>query len=405
MVRAVAADGYEATTVRQLSALAGVSTRTLYDLFADGKRECFLSTYDEAMRGTARRVALAYISERRRERRLPHALEAFLRAVQEDPAAARLVLVEAFAAGSGALERIEHTHRLFEGMVDLSFRQTARGAPPPIVVKGVVAGIAQIARVRLLDDRASELDALTGELWEWLVSYRSPAATRLAQLESPGSSPLVAAPVAASSDTREIERARILDAVALLAARDGYASLSVAAVASAAGVRRKGFHAHFDDVQACFMAALQRLTERALASLARAGAVGQDWPGGLHRAVCALCDYLVRNPLHARLAFVEVFAPGTEGVRLRVSVIAEVAERLRASATAEQRPSELAAEASVGAIWAVIHHHVTHGAVGRLPRIAPQLSFMALAPVLDAQEAVNAICAEHARMQSTTVSA
>jgi hypothetical protein len=105
------------------------------------------------------------------------------------------------------------------------------------------------------------------------------------------------------------------------------------------------------------------------------------------------------------LAFVEVFAPGTEGVRLRVSVIAEVAERLRASATAEQRPSELAAEASVGAIWAVIHHHVTHGAVGRLPRIAPQLSFMALAPVLDAQEAVNAICAEHARMQSTTVSA
>jgi hypothetical protein len=48
----------------------------------------------------------------------------------------------------------------------------------------------------------------------------------------------------------------------------------------------------------------------------------------------------------------------------------------------------------VGAIWAVIHHHVTHGAVGRLPRIAPQLSFMALAPVLDAQEAVNAICAE-----------
>jgi AcrR family transcriptional regulator len=405
MVRAVAADGYEATTVRQLSALAGVSTRTLYDLFADGKRECFLSTYDEAMRGTARRVALAYISERRLEQRLPHALEAFLHAVREDPAAARLVLVEAFAAGPRALERIEHTHRLFEGMVDLSFRQTTRGAPSPLVVKGVVAGIAHVARVRFLDGRASELEALADELWQWVVSYRSPTATRLAQLERSGSSPLLAVPVAASSDTREIERARILDAVAHLAARDGYASLSVAAVASAAGVRRRCFHAHFDDVQTCFMAALERLTERALSCLLRVGAAGQGWPGGLHRAICALCDYLARNPLHARLAFVEVFAPGTEGVRLRVSVIAEVAERLRASAPAEQRPSELAAEASVGAVWAVIHHHVTHEAADRLPGIASQLSFMALAPVLGAQEAVQAICAEHTHMHSTTVSA
>jgi hypothetical protein len=90
-------------------------------------------------------------------------------------------------------------------------------------------------------------------------------------------------------------------------------------------------------------------------------------------------------------------------VRLRASVIAEVAERLRASAPAEQRPSELAAEASVGAVWAVVHHHVMHGATDRLPRVAPQLSFMALAPVLGAEETVRAICAEHAFLQSTTV--
>src|ERR1700726_4449570 len=74
MVRAVAAHGYRGITVRQLSALAGVSTRTLYQLFSAGKTECFFSAYDAAMRRMARRVAVAYISERDRERRLARAL-------------------------------------------------------------------------------------------------------------------------------------------------------------------------------------------------------------------------------------------------------------------------------------------------------------------------------------------
>ena len=143
--------------MRQLSALAGVSTRTLYDLFAEGKQECLLSTYDAAMRRLARRVALAYISEHRWERRLARAVDAFACEVRDEPAVARLVLVEVFAAGPGALERMEHAHSLFEGMINLSFRQTAAGEPPPLVVKGVVAGLARVARARLLDGRAVEL--------------------------------------------------------------------------------------------------------------------------------------------------------------------------------------------------------------------------------------------------------
>jgi hypothetical protein len=153
------------------------------------------------------------------------------------------------------------------------------------------------------------------------------------------------------------------------------------------------------------MAALERLTERALASIAFEGATGRNWPGGLHRAICALCGHLARNPLFARLVFVELFESGAEGLRLRARVIAEVTESLRTSAPARQRPSELAAEASVGAIWEVIHHHVANDATDRLLDIAPQLSFLALAPVLGAPEAVRAICCEHARIRAGTVSA
>ena len=80
-----------------------------------------------------------------------------------------------------------------------------------------------------------------------------------------------------------------------------------------------------------------------------------------------------------------------------------LADLLRASAPAGQRPSELVAEASVGAVWGIVHHEVALGATQRLPDIAPQLSFMVLAPVLGAENAAQAIRAEQARMQAATV--
>lgn len=392
--------------MRQLSALAGVSTRTLYDLFSAGKQECFFSAYDAATRRMARRVAVAYISERDRERRLARALEAFACEVCDEPQAARLVLVEVLAAGPAALERMERAQRLFEGMVDLSFRQTAGGvATPPLLVKGVVAGGARAARARLLAGRERELPALTGELLEWALSYRSPAAATLESLGSASGLVVAPAAVSAARGKRADDRARILDAVAQLAARDGYATLTARGVAAAAGVSRKLFDAHFEDVQGCFMGALEHLTNRALADAAPAGAAGTDWPGGVHRALSALCAYIAADPVFARLAFIEVFALGPDGVRFREAGMARLTESFRASAPGAQRPSRLAAEASVGAIWGVVHHHVAHGASNRLPNIAPQLSFIALAPVLGAEAAVQAILAEDARMGATIVAA
>jgi hypothetical protein len=149
------------------------------------------------------------------------------------------------------------------------------------------------------------------------------------------------------------------------------------------------------------MAALEHLTNRAHAYVAPAGAAGRDWPTAVHRALSALCVYIAADPLFARLAFVAVFALGPEGVRFREAVLERLTESFRASARGVQRPSRLAAEASVGAIWGVVHHHVAHGASNRLPDIAPQLSFMALAPTLGAEAAVQAILAEHAQMCDT----
>jgi hypothetical protein len=53
-----------------------------------------------------------------------------------------------------------------------------------------------------------------------------------------------------------------------------------------------------------------------------------------------------------------------------------------------QRPSELVAEAIVGAIWAVIHDYVARGQVDRLPELVDDATYLALAPVIGGEAAV-----------------
>jgi hypothetical protein len=75
-------------------------------------------------------------------------------------------------------------------------------------------------------------------------------------------------------------------------------------------------------------------------------------------------------------------------------MIAKLAARLRRGAPLGQRPSELSAEASIGALWGVIHHFVASGRGAQLSIAAPALSYLALAPALGGAAAVEVILTE-----------
>jgi hypothetical protein len=74
-------------------------------------------------------------------------------------------------------------------------------------------------------------------------------------------------------------------------------------------------------------------------------------------------------------------------------MIAKLATLLRRGAPPKQRPSLFAAEASVGAMWGVVHHFVASGHGEELPIAAPVLSYIALAPALGGAAAIDAIVA------------
>lgn len=408
MIELVAERGYGALTVRELVRAAGVSTRAFYGHFS-GKEQCLLATHELIVRRSTRRVIAAQEGCGDRHERLRLAVDAFGTGIARNPKAARLALVDTFAVWPAALVRMQRADRAFEAMIHASSRRVPNGsATSSLVVKGIVSGFERVTRARLLAGGERELPQLADELVEWVLCYRGRTAAALGRVEYPaapgrGGTRTATGGRSVDEPVGKDERARILAAVARLAAEDGYWRLSAPRIRAAAGVSRRSFDAHFEDVRECFFAAVELLTARALAHAARAGADGCDWPQRLTRALCALCASVAHDPLLARLGFVEILAPGPAGVGRRERLIATVAEGFRAGAPAEQRPSLLAAEASIGAVWGVIQCHVAAGRSQQLPWIAPALAYLALAPAIGARPALEAIAAERARPSSTLV--
>jgi AcrR family transcriptional regulator len=391
MVELVAKHGYNGFAVATLSNRASVSKRDFYKHFA-GKEECFLATYDSIVSHSVRGILAAAEGEEEWRERLRLGFLAFAGQIAGSPDAARLALVEVFAAGPIAVEPMLRTSRLFESLVakNLAF---ADGPPrlPRLVVKGIVAGGGRMARARLLSGHAREPALDGGELLEWALSFRDDDVVRLRGLGAAGAPPL---PAAAAEMPLVDERALILAATARLASEGGYAMLTVPRVRATAGVSRHSFDTHFEGVADCFLATLEMLGGRTLAAAAPLYLTADDWASGVHRMIASLCRHLACDPTFTSLAFPKVFSPSLEAIQWRSEMTARLATMLRRGAPPEQQPSRFAAEASVGAIWGAVHHFVAIGRGAQLPIAAPMLSYIALAPALGGAAAVDVILAE-----------
>ena len=396
MVEACAGRGLAATSVRDVVSLAGVSNKTLYKHFGD-KKGCFLATYDAVIEDAVGRISAAYREEPGDQRDwaggLCRAFDAFAAELVERPASSRLALVEIFAAGPEALPRIDQAEAVFVTIIRQSLDQAPDGLNvSSALIRPLVGGVWFVSRSRLLAGRAEEFARCGAELGFWLLSYRTAAS--LPPLDA---STTPAHPVAYPGRRRggvEDERTRILRAAASLIARGGFADFSDLRLAESAEVDVAAVAAEFASPSACFLATLELLSAEALARALRESREGADWPGEVCRAVRALCLQITEDRALARAAFVEVFGVGPAGTERRVALMHGFAAMLVRRAPADRRPSPLVAEAIVGSIWSLLRREVLGGRTRRLPSLWPSAAFIALAPILGAEEALEAIGAE-----------
>jgi AcrR family transcriptional regulator len=173
----VATKGYAATTVGDLTKTAGVSRTTFYELFGD-KEACFLAAYDNAVEALVRRVVAAYESEQGWPDRAAAGLAALLEALAEQPALARLALVDIGSAGPAAQRRyraaVQRLTPLFDEGRD--FAPGGRGLPAN-TSRMAIGGVTGLISDELLAGRAEELPGLLSDvLFATLVPYIGPDA-------------------------------------------------------------------------------------------------------------------------------------------------------------------------------------------------------------------------------------
>lgn len=176
-VRVVAAKGYGAATIGDLTKEAGVSRTTFYELF-DDKEACFLAAYDNAVETLVRRVIGAYEDEREWPERAAAGLAALLETLADEPALARLSLVDIGNAGPAAQRRyraaIQRLTPLFEEGRD--YAQGGRSLPAN-TSRMAIGGVTGLIADELLAGRAEGLPGLLSDvLFATLVPYIGPDA-------------------------------------------------------------------------------------------------------------------------------------------------------------------------------------------------------------------------------------
>jgi AcrR family transcriptional regulator/DNA-binding MarR family transcriptional regulator len=170
MADVAAERGAGATSVAHIVARAGVSRRTFYDLFED-REDCFLAAFDDALAQAARTVIPAHQGERTWRERVRAGLLALLVFFEENPALARLCVVEALAAGPKAMERRGEILDQLVRVVDegRSERPARVPDPPPLAGEGAVGAVLAVVHRRLLTGGAQPLTSLLGQLMSAIV--------------------------------------------------------------------------------------------------------------------------------------------------------------------------------------------------------------------------------------------
>jgi AcrR family transcriptional regulator len=410
MTEVAASEGYAGASVGRIIERAGVSRGTFYAQF-DDREECFLAAYRSivararAATGGAARAAGASDGVRA-------AMEALLDQVVADPAAARLVLLEANAAPRGVRSEHEALIREVENAFDRLLIRDPRPETLQIPVTGLRSTIEDIAAIRLLRGESSLLPSLLEDLLAWMDAYRLPSGMAPRSQEDwvelgsglppqpprdrdePALLPRGRSALAPSSAATQ-RRGRILEATIKVTAAQGYRGLTVAQIASAARVTKGAFYSHFQSKLEAFLAAQRMGFQEALTAAAEVFYVQGEWPERIWSALREFLRYIAEHPESAVLGVTEVHAAGEAAIRLEhdtraaFTLFLEEGHRERRAVGPPLPP--ITAEAIAGANYGLLRRQVVTGQTAYAMRLAPQLAYVTLAPFLGPARAIDFI--------------
>ena len=181
------------------------------------------------------------------------------------------------------------------------------------------------------------------------------------------------------------QRLRLLEAIAELVAERGYAAVTIGDIATRAGTAKRTFYDHFPDKLACFLAALDEITDTLAQAVARFFAV----PGTVRER----CEYSLRGylellaslPSTSKRFYLEAMSEGPEAVDRRMDMHVKFARNIVALSREAARLgdgreiTEQHALGVVGALHTLIFHQVHRHGPERLHEIISDVVPLAVA--------------------------
>jgi AcrR family transcriptional regulator len=381
MVATVAEKGYEATTVADLVALSGVSRSAFYRHFED-KQACFIAAVETMVDPTLERLAGGGEGELGLEN-ARGGFESLIEAIVKQPAAAKMCVVEVYAAGTAGAELVD---RMMESSTDVAAglleQVPGRQGMPRDVIRALVGGIQKVIHKRLYRGQVAELTELTPQLWDWLLCYPVPPGP-LKAMRRRSVKALPFEERQAQSSPPE----RILRALASVVGERGYPDTTVADVVQRAQTSQRTFYEHFKNKEDAIVAALDSGSAHMLAAALPAFRRAPDWKHAVHDTQEAMFRWGAEEPEYARMGGKEMYAAGKRALDQR-EVVTEGFEALLAPGY-ELKPDipPIAAEAIGGALYSLLYDHVNKKGPETLPELVPTLVYTTLAPFLGADEA------------------
>lgn len=377
MVAWVSEKGYAETSVADLVSMSGVSSRSFYDIFGD-KASCLTETV-EAMLETWPRPPVSNTGRGDFESKVRSDYAMLAELVASQPAAAKLCLIDAFAAGEGALAPLDRAIGSYEELtVERCKESPKRAAIPEQMIAARLGGVLELARSRLLAGTEQELPALGEEIAALLAAERPPP------------EPLRSGSRAAKSRGEEIEvpdhAERAIRAFAVLVSERGYAASNVDDTVTRAGMTGRTFYANFRDKEDVMAAAIESTCAQVLAAVRPAFSRHSGWAEGLGAGIAAMLNFLASRPALAELLCVEVYAAGGAAVQRRARGLAPLGALIESGPRGSDT-APVVHELLVGSLLTLLHREVKRFGASALPGLAPICIYMTLAPLVGAERA------------------
>jgi AcrR family transcriptional regulator len=168
-LEAIDRHGYAGFTVAHVIQRAKVSRKTFYEVFVD-REDCFASLFEQGIAQAQARVSQAHAGPSIWRERIRAGIAEMLAVIDEEPALARLCIVEALAAGPRIHERrLQVLDGLRAAVERGRFERDGRRDPADVTAEGVVGAVFAVVHARLLERSDQPYLGLLGQLMSIVV--------------------------------------------------------------------------------------------------------------------------------------------------------------------------------------------------------------------------------------------